>query len=77
MFLQDPNKFPLQLILRDILLQNQVNDMVGSAGEVDRLSISETIKYATIIIATLPILCLYPFLQKFFQKGIMIGSVKG
>jgi putative aldouronate transport system permease protein len=77
MFLKDADKFPLQLILRDILLQNQSGDMMGGVGEIDRFSVSETIKYATIIIATAPILALYPFLQKFFQKGVMIGSVKG
>ena len=77
MFIRSPGKMPLQAILREILLRNQTTDMVSGIGEADRFSVSETIKYATIIIATLPILVLYPFLQKYFQKGVMIGSVKG
>jgi putative aldouronate transport system permease protein len=77
MFIRDPDKFPLQVILWEILLQNQTTDMVSGTGEMDRFSVSETIKYATVIIATVPILAIYPFLQKYFQKGIMIGSVKG
>lgn len=77
MFIRSQDKYPLQVILRDILLQNQTNDMISGAGETDRFSVSETIKYATIIIATVPVLALYPFLQRYFQKGVMIGSVKG
>ena len=77
MFIRDPSKMPLQAILREILLQNQTTDMMNGIGEADRFSVSETIKYATVIIATVPILALYPFLQKYFQKGVMIGSVKG
>jgi len=50
--------------------------MAGNAGQ-DQASIAETIKYATIVAATIPILCIYPFLQKHFTKGVMIGAVKG
>ena len=65
--------YPLQLILREILLQNSNLDVnVGSDVE----GISETIKYATIIVATIPVLCIYPFLQKYFAKGVMLGSIK-
>jgi len=67
---------PLQVILREILLQNSVIDM-ASGGVGDQESIAMTIRYATIIVATVPVLCLYPFLQKHFAKGVMIGSVKG
>jgi putative aldouronate transport system permease protein len=66
--------FLLQVILREILLQNSVLEMTAGTG--DRESISETIKYATIIVATVPVLCIYPFLQKYFARGVLIGGVK-
>ena len=75
-YLSDRNKYPLQLILREILLQNDVSNMAGSSGS-DEYSIAESIKYAVIIVATAPILCIYPFLQKYFVKGVMIGALKG
>lgn len=77
MYLRDRNKFPLQLILREILLSNDTTamDAGGSAG--DKYAIGESIKYSTIVVATVPILCLYPFIQKYFVKGIMVGAVKG
>ena len=77
-YIRDRNKFPLQLVLREILIINDTNVMTqGSGGAADQMSIAETIKYAVIVTATLPVLCLYPFLQKYFVKGVMIGSVKG
>ncbi len=75
-FLQDRQLFPLQLILREILLMNDSFQMAMGANVGDQEMVSETIKYAVIIIATLPILCLYPFLQKYFIKGVMVGSLK-
>ncbi len=78
MYLRTRTKFPLQLILREILISNDVTSMdVGNSSVGDRYSIGESIKYATIIVATAPILCLYPFIQKYFVKGVMIGAVKG
>lgn len=75
-YLRDKSLWPLQLILREILIQGTTNDM-GEFGDVgDRFMIAETIKYAIIIVATLPVLCSYPFLQKYFIKGAMIGAVK-
>lgn len=76
-FLKDREKFPLQLILREILIQNDTSDMMIGVGTADSFGISESIKYAVIVVATLPILCVYPFLQKYFIKGVMIGAVKG
>ena len=76
-FLQDDAKWPLQLVARQILI---VNDSGGVTAGVDsgaQLAISETIKYAVIVITSLPIIVLYPFLQKYFVKGVMIGAVKG
>ena len=70
-------KWPLQLVLRNLLIQNQTDDLTSGVAAADKFSVSETIKYATIIVSTLPILCLYPFLQKYSLKGVMVGSVKG
>lgn len=76
-YLRDRELFPLQLILREILIQNSTAYMSGDAMAGDMEAVGESIKYATIIVATLPILVVYPFLQKYFVKGVMIGSVKG
>ena len=76
-FLTDKTKFSLQLILREILVENQTNDMIVGVDIGDVNSVSETIKYAVIIVSTLPVLCVYPFLQKYFVKGLTVGSVKG
>lgn len=71
-FLQDATKVPLQLVLRDLLIQNQTLQLTDSVD-----SIEMTIKYSIIVVATLPLLLAYPFLQKYFVKGVMVGSVKG
>ena len=77
LYIDDRGKFPLQLVLREILLMNSQNDMlVGQTGS-DRAALSESIKYATIIVATLPILIVYPLIQKYFVSGVMVGAVKG
>ena len=79
-YINDEAKFPLQLVLRRILLLSQVN---LSKGNVDPMVIqknmylSEMLKYGTIIISTLPLMIIYPFIQKYFVKGVMVGSVKG
>ena len=77
-YLKTRDKFPLQLILREILIQNDTTAMTAGSGDTgDKLAIAETIRYATIVVATVPILCVYPFLQKYFVKGVMVGAVKG
>lgn len=76
-YLQDSSKYPLALVLREILMQNDTSSMTQGASYGDLDSVSETIKYAVIVVATLPILVLYPFLQKYFVKGVMVGAVKG
>ncbi|WP_396163693.1 carbohydrate ABC transporter permease [Carnobacterium sp.] len=78
-YIKDPKLEPLQLALRKILIQNQPSqDMVGSQTEMAELKrIAELIKYATIVISSLPLLVMYPFFQKYFDKGILVGSVKG
>ncbi len=65
---------PLQIVLRRILI---LTDMADTGSTEDAAAIAETIKYATILVSTVPILCLYPFLQKYFTKGVMVGAVKG
>ena len=77
-FLQDRSKYPLQLFLREILLSGSMTDIAtGSTGEdVNNVLPLNVLKYCTIVVSTLPILCIYPFLQKYFVKGVMIGSVK-
>jgi putative aldouronate transport system permease protein len=75
-YLRDRSLYPLQLILREILIANSVQSMTTGAASGDVEQIGETIKYATIVVATLPILLLYPFLQRYFVKGVMIGGVK-
>lgn len=69
--------YPLQVILREILMQNDVGAMTSGVSVADQESVGMTIKYATIIVATGPILCIYPFLQKYFTKGVLVGAVKG
>jgi putative aldouronate transport system permease protein len=76
MFLKNRNLFPLQLIMREILIQNQISDVVN-VNDVETSQISTTIKYAAITVSTIPILCIYPFLQKYFVTGLMLGAVKG
>lgn len=78
MYMHDRDKYPLQLILREILISNDTSSMdTGASAAGDQYMIGESIKYATIMVATLPILCLYPFIQKYFVKGVMVGAVKG
>ena len=78
-YLNDSAKQPLQLVLRSILIQNQpesgmISDMQSTAA---RAQLAELLKYATIIISSLPLLIMYPFFQKYFDSGIMAGAVKG
>lgn len=80
MYISNKNLLPLQLILREILLANQVfingAGMGGDDGGFAQF-IAESIKYGVIIVSTLPLLVIYPFIQKYFEKGVMIGAIKG
>ena len=76
LYLMKRELYPLQLILRDILIQNDTASMTVGTSTTDTAAVGQTIKYATIMVSTLPILCAYPFLQRFFVKGVMIGAVK-
>ncbi|ALS26369.1 sugar ABC transporter permease [Paenibacillus sp. 32O-W] len=78
-YLNDRDKYPLQLFLREILIKSEVDNMAGSMdlSVQNHLMETEAIKYAIVIVANLPILMLYPFLQKYFTKGFMVGAIKG
>lgn len=76
-FLRDRQKYPLQLILREILILNSTESMAIEMADHNNMAVGESIKYATIMVATLPVLLVYPFLQKYFVKGVMIGALKG
>ena len=81
-FITDSDKYPLQLYLRQLLLTASVSSNDMAAG-MDREAITklelmvQVIKYGVIVVSTLPIICVYPFIQKYFVKGVMIGSIKG
>lgn len=78
-YLKNPQLYPLQLILRDILVQNEVRiDMLGDVkSAAARQGLRELLKYSLIVISSVPLMLVYPFVQKFFVKGVMIGSIKG
>ena len=76
-YLRDEGLYPLQLTLRNILLQNQASGLGDVDSIIEQQKAAELIKYGVIIVSTLPVLVIYPFLQKHFAKGVMVGSVKG
>ena len=77
-YLRSRKLYPLQIILREILISGTSNlDTQVSDGYDNFEAYSEAVKYGTIIASTLPVLCIYPFLQRFFVKGVMLGAIKG
>ncbi len=77
LYIQDNNKLPIQNVLRAVLIANS-NILNSAATDSDKIDqFAETIKYSAIVISTVPVLLIYPFLQKYFVKGVMIGAVKG
>ena len=87
-YLSDRERYPLQQVLREILLVNQEGTLAisgntteamaeGAAALSEMINRAETMKYAVILVASLPVLCIYPFLQRYFLKGILVGSIKG
>ncbi|MGM1045627.1 MAG: carbohydrate ABC transporter permease [Bacillota bacterium] len=80
-YLSDRDLFPLQLILREILVQNQMGDVANQAIMTSNQSevnmIKQSIKYAVVIVSSIPVLLFYPVVSKYFEKGIMIGAIKG
>lgn len=79
-YLNDKKMYPLQMFLRDILIQNKMQlDLPGldPVQAAAKKQLGEIMKYAMIVVATVPVLCVYPFIQKHFVKGVMIGAIKG
>lgn len=80
-YMSERKNYPLQLILREILVQGTVSNESMDAASMEEafefINLAESLKYALVIVSSVPMLILYPFLQKFFVKGVMIGSVKG
>ena len=78
LYIRRKSLYPLQLVLREILINNTTSMATGeAAGGNDAETLAETIQYAVMMVATVPILVVYPFLQKYFVSGVMIGAVKG
>lgn len=77
-YIRNQDLYPLQVILRDLLIQTeQAASMGGDASVLELQKMSDMLKYSVIVVSSLPVLCIYPFIQKYFEKGIMIGSLKG
>lgn len=78
MYLSDDSTMPLQVILRNLLIINQMPEILNDAmGSDARAKLAEQMRFGVIVVGALPLLCIYPFIQKYFEKGVMIGSVKG
>lgn len=79
MFLRDRDRMPLQMILRDILVSAQVEAAMAEDADsiIEQQRIADLVKYGVIIVASVPVLVLYPFLQRYFNKGVLVGSIKG
>ena len=77
LYLSSDSKIPLQLVLREILVKNSVDGGQMGMGDDELENLKEQMKYCVIVVSTLPMMILYPFVQKFFTKGVMIGSIKG
>lgn len=75
-YIRRKSLYPLQLILREILINNNTTGM-GSSSAGDSETMAETVQYAVMMVATVPILVVYPFLQRYFVNGVMVGAVKG
>ncbi len=77
-YLRSPELQPLQIILRNILISNQtISAMTTGSAAVEAKQFADLVKYVAIVVSSLPIMCLYPFVQKYFNKGVMIGAMKG
>ena len=76
-YLDEKRKWPMTMILRSILIIGRMGEATNETLETDFAVVEQTIKYATVMVSTLPILMVYPFVQKYFVKGVMIGAIKG
>lgn len=78
LYLRDNNLYPLQLFLRELLIQSQqISEVTETLEEMQNMDIYVVLKYCIIVVSTAPLCCIYPFIQKYFQKGVLVGSVKG
>lgn len=78
LYLTDKKLYPLQIFLRQILVQSNMSaDMLDPEAMAQMQTLQQILKYAVIVVSTAPMLCLYPFVQKYFRQGVMIGSIKG
>ena len=75
LYIRNTDLYPVQHLLRQILTAANLNELQEGAEEI--VLVPETVRYASIMIATIPIICVYPFIQKYFVKGVMVGSIKG
>lgn len=76
-YLKSASLFPLQLILRSIIILNNSSNATDALKQVERQQLAEALKYSLIVVTTLPVLIIYPFVQRFFVQGMLVGSVKG
>ncbi|MDU2239351.1 MAG: carbohydrate ABC transporter permease [Paenibacillus sp.] len=76
-YLKSADLFPLQLILRSIIIQNNSGSNMDAMAIVEKQQLAELLKYSLIVVATLPVLIIYPFVQRYFVQGMLVGSVKG
>ena len=76
-YITDREKYPLQMVLRELLMQSKMDEMMDTEGAVTQQMLAESLKYAVMVVASVPVLLLYPFLQRYFVKGVMVGATKG
>lgn len=77
LYLRDPGLYPLQLVLRNVIILNQSTPGMDAVAQMERQRLSDLLKYSLIVISTVPVMLIYPFVARYFNKGIMLGAVKG
>jgi len=77
LYLRDPDLYPLQLVLRNVLILNQATPGMDATAQIERQQLADLMKYSLIVVSTVPIMIVYPFVARYFNKGIMLGAVKG
>jgi putative aldouronate transport system permease protein len=77
LYLRDPDLYPLQLVLRNVLILNQATPGMDATAQIERQQLADLLKYSLIVISTVPVMLIYPFVARYFNKGIMLGAVKG
>ncbi|MDQ0577239.1 putative aldouronate transport system permease protein [Agromyces albus] len=77
LYIRDPSLYPLQLVLRNVLILNQAAPGLDAAAAFERQQLASLLKYSLIVISTVPVMLVYPFVARFFNKGILVGAVKG